>query len=218
MIITDKTNVNWYYIKIPRTATKSYTSLMDPAFARRIQANKFHPQGHSPYFFLSTREPTDTKYFTVVRNPVERFRSSLQYMAYRRQISAGIDFTLPCDTLPNLINFFYENFDRNCVVKTKTLEEIFEVPRPWFVGTFFQTQVWWAGHPDIKVFRYENLPELNTWLSAEFNLDTRTIAHIGAVEHDVLAHLDFTDPDFIKLVEHLFYEDFQMYNYPLLYS
>jgi hypothetical protein len=191
---------------------------MDPVFARQIQANKFHPQGHSPYFFLSTRQPTDTNYFTVVRHPVDRFRSSLRYMVYRKQLNAGIDFTLPCDTLSNLINFFYENFDKNCVVKNKTVEEIFQVSRAWFVGTFFQTQVWWAGHPDIKVFRYENLSELNTWLSVEFNIDTSVITHLGTIEHDVLAHLDLNAPEFIELAEYMFYEDFEIYNYPLTYS
>jgi hypothetical protein len=55
-------------------------------------------------------------------------------------------------------------------------------------------------------------------LSVEFNIDTSVITHLGTIEHDVLAHLDLNAPEFIELAEYMFYEDFEIYNYPLTYS
>jgi hypothetical protein len=215
MIINDTNGNQWCYVKIPRTGTKEYTSLFDESFANELKNNKFYPQGHAPYSALSTVNDSSVKYFTVVRNPVDRFISSLRYMFERKATDSRISFDIPNDTIHNMVSFFYENFDRNCQPKGKTLADIFTANNEWFIGAFFKTQTFWASDASITVFKYENITEFNDWLTNNFTYDISKLQTLDLIETDMLTHLDFSDPEFVQLVEHLFYEDFTTFNYPL---
>jgi hypothetical protein len=217
MIITDTTDAQWCYVKIPRTGTKAYTSLFDVDFANELKNNKFYPQGHAPYSSLSNIHGAGVQYFAVVRNPVDRFISSLRYMFERKATDPRISFVLPHDTIHNMVNFFYENFDRNCIPKGKTLGEIFNSTSEWFLGAFCKTQKFWTNDSSIRIFKYENISEFNDWLVNNFTYDISKLEHLDLIEIDALGHLDFTDPEFVQLAEHLFHEDFTLLNYPLTY-
>jgi hypothetical protein len=217
MIINDTSGNQWCYVKIPRTGTKAYNSLFDESFASELKNNKFYPIGHAPYSTLSTTNDSSVKYFAVVRNPVDRFISSLRYMFERRATDRRISFIIPNDTIHNMVTFFYENFNRNCQPKGNTLGEIFNVQSEWFIGSFFKTQKYWASSSEITVFKYENISEFNNWITNNFTYDISKLEALDLIETDPLNHLDFTDPEFIELVEHLFHEDFITFNYPLNY-
>lgn len=217
MIITDTSNVQWCYIKVPRTGTKAYTSLFDETFRTELKNNKFYPQGHAPYSALCTTLDSSVQYFSVVRNPVDRFVSSLRYMFERRATDPRISFLIPHDTIHNMVSFFYENFDRNCVPKGRTIPQILSSTNEWFVPTFFTMQKFFVSDSSIRVFKYENITEFNEWLTNNFTYDITKLETLDLIETDVLSNLDFTDPEFVQLAEHLFYEDFLSFNYPLTY-
>lgn len=215
MILVDINGDEWCYIKIPRTASKAYMCLFDKEFDKNIKENEFYPQGHAPHSNLCKIMKDGTRYFTIVRNPVDRFISSLKYMFMRRDSDYRIHFTLPNETTEQLIEFLYSNFDKNCIPKNKTLEQIFNINLSWFEGSFFRTQAFWADNNVIKVFKYENLIEFNTWLDNRFNIKTTELREVGTTKNYNLSHINFQDINFIKLTEHLFYEDFVKYNYNL---
>ena len=203
-IITDVYGVDWCYIQIPRTASKAYTSLLNKEFADNLRNNKYYPMGHAPYFMLRKTLDPSVKYFSVVRHPVLRFASSLKYI-FQRQYEY-IKHIIPHDNVSNIVNFLYDAFDTN-----------FAPELHWFIPGFFKTQVFWLGNEDIKVFKYENLTLFNNWLSTDFGIDTSQLEHINSIEDNKLSHIDFTDKEFITLIENKFYEDFIAFDYPLTY-
>ena len=52
---------------------------------------------------------------------------------------------------------------------------------------------------------------------SDFGIDTSQLEHINSIEDNKLSHIDFTDKEFITLIENKFYEDFIAFNYPLTY-
>jgi len=213
-IVTDTYGVNWCYIKIPRTASKAYTSLFDEEFSDNLKKNKYYPIGHAPHFSLRNQLESSTKYFSVVRHPVTRFASCLRYI-FQRQYTYLKD-VIPHDTIHNMSSFLYEAFDRNCKPQSKA-NKLLVSELHWFLPGFFKTQVFWLGNDDIKIFKYENLKEFNDWISTNFQININKLEHINSIEVDNLHHLDFNDKEFTILVEYLFHEDFITFNYPLTY-
>ena len=45
-------------------------------------------------------------------------------------------------------------------------------------------------------------------------MDTSKLERVGVTKDNKLGHLDFTDTNFVKLLEHLFYDDYKVFNYP----
>lgn len=237
MIIRDGNNVPWGCIRIPKTGTKAYRLLFEEEVKKRCRCRECYGNDISTGICLNYLADNDVvkhyhrnyseskvtwsnytniRFFTVCRNPIARFTSSLKYLVER---SYKHSYNFPHDSMDNLVEFFYNNFDRNCFPKNeKPISEIFKIEDVSFIGTFFFTQVHWAYNPKVLVFRYENLTEYNTWLEEKFNFDISNLKKVGVAHVNHLEHLDFTSPEFIKLTEHLFHDDFIAYDYPLIYT
>jgi hypothetical protein len=252
MIIQSKvTGKKYQWIRVPRTATISYSELFFPLAKTNVSI--FHK--HTRYNEFSTCEMcvNDKKInldaFTMVRNPLDRFISSIYFIATCREIylrEGGNIFRETnsyceiCGSLhPTMVDlskkespynffefykneeifyqFFYDNFNKNCELKYGIdLYSIFNTYNPAMVGSFFQTQVYWAYHPKVKIFRYEEIDKFNDWIEENLGYDTSQLVHKNASRKKELSsviNIDFTTDKFKKLVKHLFYDDFRYFNY-----
>jgi hypothetical protein len=205
MIISSKiTNERWIWVKIPKTGTRAYSQLFNP-----------HPESelHFHYTFHSLYNHHKRQYsgFTVTRHPRTRFISALKHLVSLYQDKCGV----PYNNMKHLVEFFYDNFDRNCVPKqNKTLQEIFQENLTQHHVAFFAPQTFWAYHPKVTWFKYENLQQFNRWIETRLGYDTSKLQQIGKVDKNHLAHLDFQHSSFQKVVHHLFQDDFTLFDYP----
>ena len=231
MILSNK----YVWIKIPRTATYSYKVLF-------LEYNEGTPEtnyGHLHYPYIEAMQ-----YYgkfpgvTVVRNPLERFISSLKYVVLAKEACAGGECTWKnnppkgqaCEvhnvytdflsSTQECVNFFNTNFKKNCLInasgKRTTLHNIFRVCDPRLISAFFITQVRFAYHPNVTIFKYENLEEFNEWIEKELQYDVSKLQHENSSKR-INLNIDFHSPEFIKMVENLFYDDYKIFNYQLKY-
>jgi hypothetical protein len=245
MVIKSKiTNKKYQWIRIPRTATISYSNLFFEEY------NLNYPTGHTHYRYNQFARCDKCKDipelnlegFSLVRNPINRFISSLYFVAGRKIIGMVPDkmyrlceickeYTLidniekhsPLDFIEfykdenTFYEFFYDNFNKNCEPKTGLdLHKIFDVNNISLISSFFQTQVYWAYHPKVKIFKYEEISKFNNWIEENLGYDTSKLTHINASRKKELSdviNVDFTTDKFKKLVKHLFYDDFRYFNY-----
>jgi hypothetical protein len=251
MIVQSKTTGKKYqWVRIPRTATMSYLELFLSIMKKNISI--FH--SHTKYNEFSTCETciTDKKMnldaFTMIRNPVDRFISSIYFMASRREMYfqlsnitqeinkycefcgklQPISVELSIKESPNnffefykneetFYQFFYDNFNKNCELKYGLdLYSIFNTADISVVSGFFKTQVYWAYHPKVKIFKYEEIDKFNNWIEKNLGYDTSQLIHTNISQkkelNDII-NIDFTSDKFKKLVKHLFYDDFRYFNY-----
>ena len=202
MIISSKiTNERWIWVKIPKTGTRAYSQLFNPHLESELH---FHYTFHSLYDHHQRQYPG----FTVIRHPRTRFISALKHLSQLDLLG-----NTPSDTIQNLADFLITNFDKNCVPKN-TLENIFSVDYIKYHESFFQTQVYWAYHPKVTWFKYENLQQFNQWIETRLGYDTSKLQQIGKVDKNHLEHLDFQHSSFQKVVHHLFQDDFTLFDYP----
>jgi hypothetical protein len=249
MIITSKIdNTKYQWIRVPRTATMAYGSLF---LSNKINDNPFI-HSHLTYnnFFTCddciNYEKMNLDAFALVRNPVDRFISSIYFMASRRenlekddQISKN--FNKYCEICGKVelvdtdrekykniflrfyenesffYDFFYNNFNKNCQLKPGlNIYSVFDTDDVSLVSSFFYTQVYWAYHPKIKVFKYENISEFNKWIENKLGYDTTQLKKTNASRKSELQdiiNVDFTTDKFKKLVKYLFHDDFLYFNY-----
>lgn len=226
MIISSKINESkWIWIKIPKTGSRAYSKLLVPKGEDEfIQNGKRLFHFHFTFSHLYIHHQKKYTGFTVVRHPVTRFISALNHLAdlnFQCVIPNCINHPgkLPLNSIDNLVEFIYDNFHKNCVPKNnKSFKEIFGVDHTAYYDSFFKTQVHWAYHPKMTWFYYENLSEFNTWLSKNLGINTTKIEKIGEIKEKHLEHLDFSNYNFVKMVEYLFYDDYKAYNYPFYSS
>ena len=203
MIISSKTtNKRWIWVKIPKTGTRAYSQLFNP-----------HPESelHFHYTFHSLYDHHQQQYsgFTVTRHPRTRFVSALHHLSQLNLLG-----DMPSDTIENLVDFLFNNFDKNCTPKNnKSLTNIFSVDVIKYHESFFKTQVYWAYHPKVTWFKYENLPQFNSWIETHLGYDTSKLQQVGKAENHNLGHLDFQHSSFQKVVHHLFQDDFILFDY-----
>jgi len=251
MIIQSKiTGKKYQWIRVPRTATISYSELFFPLAKTNVSI--FH--SHTKYNQFSicekcvNEEKMNLDAFTMVRNPVDRFISSIYFMAYRREMSSQFNnitqeinrYCEFCGSLHPIIveyhqkdspinffefykneeifyQFFYDNFNKNCELKYGIdLYSIFDTSDISLISSFFKTQVHWAYHPKVKIFRYEEIDKFNNWIEETLGYDTSQLIHVNASykkELSSVINIDFTTDKFKKLVKHLFYDDFRYFNY-----
>lgn len=245
MIIHSNVNAKSYqWIKIPRTGTTSYSRLFSPNVL--FDGIKMHR--HFPYNKFFTCKECVMDYnkidaFTMVRHPVSRFKSSINFMAQRHNNSTGTtnvynecdvckNIFLAADETPDITKavkfikfyenektfyeFMYDNFNKNCEIKPGiSMLEIFDTENSGLVNSFFTTQVEWAYHPKVKIFKYETVDEFNNWIETELGYDTGLLTRINISKKEIYdeINIDFTTDKFKKLVKHLFHDDFLYFNY-----
>jgi hypothetical protein len=250
VIISKITDEKYQWIRVPRTATMAYSNLFLDKLYPEISI--YHT--HNRYNEFSTCEKctnseiSNLKAFTLVRNPLDRFISSIYFMASRREAyinlndipSKSYKYCELCNNLtllkldrnktksPNnffefyqnekiFYDFFYDNFDKNCKLKIgNDLHSVFDTNSTSMVGSFFYTQVHWAYHPKVKIFKYEEIHKFNEWIENELGYDTSKLIHTNASRKKELkniVNIDFTTDKFKKLVKHLFYDDFRYFDY-----
>lgn len=249
MIITSKIDSTKYqWIRVPRTATMAYSSLFlskstndTPLIHSHLTYNNFFTCNDCINY-----EKPNLNAFTLVRNPVDRFISSIYFMTSRRENLDKSDkvvknFNKICEICGKIelidvdsekskniflrfyenesifYDFFYDNFNKNCQLKPNlNIHSVFDTDDISLVSSFFCTQVYWAYHPKIKVFKYENISEFNKWIENTLGYDTTQLKKTNASRKSELKdiiNVDFTTDKFKELVKHLFYDDFLYFNY-----
>jgi len=244
MILSTKDDTKFFWIKIPRTATITYSDFFTSELQGNIQNIVHEHYRYTTRVFCHCNntytEYTNLPAFSVVRNPISRFISSLRYLyAFNENINlknrknpkqmcpvchslSAIDFI---ETFSDrkfidfyrdettFYDFLYDTFDRNCVLKSElTMYDAFSTIDPRFISSFFRTQVYWAYHPKVKIFKYEQLHEFNEWTVSTFQYDIRNLSHKNSSQ-SIKFPVDLTTNKFKQLVKHLFYDDFRYFNY-----
>lgn len=244
MVITSKlTNKQYQWIRVPKTATMAYSFL----FANRHKLDYRVTHTHYPYGRFSKcssckGKELDFDGFTLVRNPMNRFISSLYFIVERKVNKFNPEKTyMMCDICNSyelldysgeqnpldffefykdentFYDFFYDNFDKNCAPKQGLdFYQIFEVNNISLISSFFRTQIYWAYYPRVNIFKYEEIDKFNDWIETNLGYDTKRVPRINTSKKDELRDIikvDFTTNKFKKLAKHLFYDDFRYFNY-----
>jgi hypothetical protein len=258
MIITSVTNgANYFWVKVPRTATTSYERLFFPSLTPEDAVEHYHLPFYAPADQIKC--PTPAKFvhgFSVVRHPLQRFTSLMRYLSRKRSnplvpggLSAGKkhhveiceycgDFTRSSLQEPDAVknytegvsarlqfvnflenedifyDFLYSTFYKNCEVKDdRNFNETFQTENPSLVKAIFLTQTHLAYHPKVKIFRYENLPEFNSWIKTTLGYDTSLLQKLNTTSQSHKFNIDVTTNKFKQLAEYLFHDDFKLFNY-----
>ena len=124
MLLTSKFNdTKWIWIKIPKTGTRSYSKLFFPDEVDKISyENGTHLHRHFAFTYLYDHHQKQYPGFTVVRHPVSRFISALKHLANvnsecTEDSCINHPGNIPWNDINVMVEFFYENFERNCIPK-----------------------------------------------------------------------------------------------------
>jgi hypothetical protein len=223
-------NKQYFWIKVPRTATISYKNF----FLKYYQSDDITCEHHDPakgklhmhhkYTELCQLYNTKLPGVTVVRHPLTRFVSGLHMIKlltsetecpHDKRTFANLDSSF-LDNTSTMIDYFKTFFGKNCQV-TATFQDMFLSEEEKFIKSFFEPQMAYVYNPNVTWFKYENIQEFNTWISTTLGYDTTEIKRDNESRKHLLAHLDFSNPEFIKHVELMFYDDYKVFNYPFQY-
>ena len=217
MIVSTVENKEYFWIKIPRTATYSYKELFK-------RYNEVIEEKHIHHSYLELCKKYDKKLpgFTVVRHPLNRFKSILYYLASRHKDTAS-DARKLWESTESCIELLNSYFQRNCQLKGISIQSIFldtntddSIHSP--ITAFFKTQVEYAYHPKVNIFYYERMDEFKNWIETTLKYDTTNTPIINSsCKTHTKVNVDFNNPDFIKTIENLYYVDYKAFNYPLQY-
>ncbi len=208
MLIQSKVSDEKYiWIRIPRTASKTYGKVFFPDGNYEHRHNNYY---HETY----THGEIDA--FSVVRHPYTRFVSSVKYMVKQQNLRGKVDrfnFTLPCENTEVLCQFFDDNLEKlqDCFSNT-AYQEVFNTDDVGFVKLFFIPQHRYAGFPPVKIFKYESLNEFNLWIETTLGYDTSKIEVFNSSVEE-LQHINFEDPSLIQIVQRLFEADYKFFGY-----
>lgn len=208
MLIQSKVSDEKYiWIRIPRTASKTYGKVFFPDGNYEHRHNNYY---HETY----THGEIDA--FSVVRHPYTRFVSSVKYMVKQQNLRGKVDrfnFTLPCENTEVLCQFVSDNLEKlqDCFSNT-AYQEVFKTDDLGFVRLFFIPQHHYAGFPPVKIFKYESLNEFNSWIETTLGYDTSKTEVFNS-SADELGHINFEDPSLIQIVQRLFEEDYKFFGY-----
>jgi len=217
MIIKTTNNQEYFWIKIPRTATYSFKELF-----KRYNEITEENHTHHTYKELCERHNQKLPAFTLVRHPLNRFISIIYYLASRHSNTTS-DARRLWESTESCVDFLNSYYDRNCELKGISIQSMFLdtniencIHKP--VGAFFKTQVEYAYHPKVNIFYYEKIHEFTEWISTTLQYD---VSNIPTINYTCKTHtkvdVDFKHPDFIRTVENLYYIDYKIFNYPLQY-
>lgn len=161
----------------------------------------------------STEDTHDTFKLCDVCGVVEKIPSQ-NTKKYNKQV---VSFPKFWENETDFYDFLYGNFDKNCNLKLGiTFENIFDVPNSSFIGSFFKTQISACYHPSVKIFKYENINEYNSWIETELGYDTSHLSKFNTsrISNDSI-NIDFTSSKFKELVKYLFHDDFKYLGYDI---
>lgn len=109
-------------------------------------------------------------------------------------------------------DFVYDNFGKNCLPKGNlSMDDIFG-EQSKYITPFFTTQTYYAYYPQVKIFRYENLSEFNTWIETELGYSTSLLQKLN-VSKTKQTTIDTTTQKFKELTNYLFFDDFKCFDY-----
>lgn len=205
----------YFWIKIPRTATHSFKLIFG-------KYNDLNEDKHYHYPYVDLCEKYDRKLtgITLVRHPLERFTSIIHYLAHRQEDSKS-NIKQLWESTDSCINFLNSNFLRNCQPKAPhVLDLVIDLETDEFIKAhiaFFKTQTEYAYHPNVKIFRYEKMEQFIEWIKTSLGYDVQKIPKINRTHKREVVKVDFTNPDLIKTVENLYYIDYKVFNYELQY-
>jgi len=216
IISSKNSELKFWWIKIPRTGTYAYSRLFGLYNSEMLYQPK---HTHESYRQLQDIEKLPA--FTVVRNPVDRLFSSLSHYLHLQErcrqgnclyesntVCAWHSTDIPVDSVEVMYKFFTEYATRDMMdVKAQII----------FSDNIFRSQTWYAYHPKVKIFRYENITEFNDWISTTLGYDVSPLQRINETQPRFLYNIDKQHPLFIKTAEHLYNIDFKTFNYPLQY-
>jgi hypothetical protein len=112
-------------------------------------------------------------------------------------------------------DFVYSYFDRNCMLKPGySWENILQTENASRVHTMFNTQTYFAYHPKVKIFKYENLQEFNGWIENTLGVSTSNLTKDNSSDNMSL-NIDVTTKKFKDLVKYLFHDDFKLFGYDI---
>jgi hypothetical protein len=236
MVIKSKVNSEeYFYVKIPKTGTQSYTKL----FFMEMYPEYYEEYNNGNILHSHDRFNSDYRGITVVRNPYNRFISILKFLNSKinnnisyvdKKIMDPVSGTLMPDNLDDnfsrydytdifksedfFYDFFYSSFGRNCEVENKTnVQLIFNTSGGNFINSFFTTQVEWAYHPKIQIFKYEKIEEFNRWIENIMGYDISKLEFLNKSGNHNNINIDFNSKKFKELTTYLFYDDFRYFDY-----
>jgi hypothetical protein len=212
-------NDKYFWIKVPRTATVSYQNLFLKYYSGDTTCEEHDPATgnlhmHYSYTNLCKLYGFSLPGITVVRHPLTRFVSGIH-----RLKSVSKEKNIDCSFLDNtkiFVEYLKTFFGKNCHT-TASFQDIFLSTEELFIKSFFQTQITFVYDPNVKWFWYENINQFNNWITSSLGYDITQLTRKNASKKELLKHLDFSNPELVKQVELMFYDDYKVFNYPMEY-
>jgi len=215
MLINSKVSDEKYiWLRIPRTASKTYGKVFFPDGNYEHRHNNYY---HETYTY------GEIPAFSVVRHPYTRFVSSIKYIIKQQRLKndrienlgfGRFEFNLPYESTESLCDFLNKNLTKlhHNVFSNEMYEEVFKTKDTGFIKLFFIPQHHYVGFPPVKIFKYEQLEEFNDWIENTLGYNTQNIEKYNS-SADELPHINFEHPEFIKITERLFEEDYKFFGY-----
>jgi len=231
---------SYFWVKVPRTGTMSYEQLFFPELYSP-ENSVIHQ--HVPFFNMHKSCGNPKKIsggFSVVRDPIDRFISSVKYLSMKRNLFkpknkknyiqicqfCGEVTVFPFKENTDMINFvdflkdektfydfIYSIFDKNCELKPGlNLYDSFQTKHTGLIESIFLTQTRLSYHPKVKIFKYENLSEFNSWIESFLGYDTTKLTQVNSSKEWSI-NIDVTTKKFKDLVRYLYHDDFQVFGY-----
>jgi len=208
----------YFWIKVPRTATIAYQELFLKYYTGDVKCEVHDPARgrlHSHYSYNGLCDMYDQKLpgVTVIRHPLNKFISGLYQL---KLLSYEHKFDVPfLKNTSSCINFLTKHFSRNCHTTADMSDLIQADPR--FSISFFHLQIYFMYHPKVTWFRYESIQDFNEWITTKLGYDISLLTRVNESNTELLAHLEFSNPEFVQVVENMFYDDYKFLQYPLQY-
>lgn len=177
------------FVHVPKTGGTSIKDFLESV--GQDEWNRSWPMGHDPYFELEKNNNIDNNVysFAVVRNPYTR-----AYSYYRHYLTQN-----------NVSESFYDFLNQ---VRVKYSAE--KTPMMIYNQSFY-THDCFGNFKLSKLYRFENLKELEEDLEI-------TLPKLRIGEYSKEEMIESYSHDIIKLVKHLYFEDFYNFSYPLDFS